>query len=90
MPVNKESWFPVAFFGMQALVTLGVSSFAIYMLISHHDDSTNTSIYLPILTGLVGYWLPQPKLKTSKRTTVTLPQEEGQERPSLQIQEEEV
>ena len=89
--MDKESWFPVAFFGMQALVTVGVSGFAMYMLVAHHDDGTNTSIYLPILTALVGYWLPQPKLKTNKKTTVTLPErDEENPRTSLQIQEVEV
>lgn len=45
-------------FGFQCIVSLTVIGFCIGML-SRGED---TQIYLPVLTGTVGYWLPQPSL----------------------------
>jgi len=43
-------------FGFQAIISGSVSAFAMGMLISGHD----AGVYLPILTGIIGYWLPSP------------------------------
>ena len=41
-------------------------------------DKTNSNIFLPIITGILGYWLPSPKLGASKlrslgNTNVSIP-----------------
>lgn len=43
-------------FPTQVFFSLVILSFTIYMLSIGKDPG----IYLPILTGIMGYWLPQP------------------------------
>jgi hypothetical protein len=41
--------------------SLTVMGFCMGMLI----NGENTEIYLPVITGILGYWLPQPSAKSS-------------------------
>jgi len=49
-------------FAVQVAVSVMVSAFCISMIAVEKDNSdTNAEgIYLPILTGILGYWLPNP------------------------------
>lgn len=51
-----------------SVVTVG---FCMGMIIRNPEPAT-TSIYLPIMTSIVGVWLPQP---TNKQTIPSLPSE---------------
>ncbi len=55
--------FPVIKFVIQALFSFSVAGFAMGMLITGQP----VEIYLPVLTGVLGYWLPQPSLKDKRR-----------------------
>jgi len=57
---HTRDTFAIAKFALQALVSLSVLGFCMYMLVS--GDGT-TEVYLPLVSGIVGYWLPQPSLK---------------------------
>jgi hypothetical protein len=46
-------------FFTQTGISVTVLGFCMGMLIS----GEKTEIYLPVLTGIVGYWLPQPSAK---------------------------
>lgn len=45
-------------FAIQAFLSFTVIMFCIGMLAAHNDTS---SYYLPILTSILGYWLPAPR-----------------------------
>ena len=49
-------------FSGQMIIILIILSFCIYQL----TRDPNNSIYLSIMTGLVGYVMPQPKVKSTK------------------------
>ena len=49
----------LARFITQAGVSLSVMGFCMGMLI----NGESTEIYLPVLTGIVGYWMPNPSAK---------------------------
>ena len=51
----------IARFAMQSIISLTIAGFCIGML-ARGDE---TQIYLPVLTGIAGYWLPQPSMKRS-------------------------
>lgn len=55
---------------MQAVLSIGLAGFCIGMLAT----TDRTDVYLPVLTGIAGYWLPQPSLKGNvKKETVMTP-----------------
>lgn len=45
-------------FYFQAAISSTVICFSIAMLVTGHDPG----VYLPIVTSIVGYWLPAPSL----------------------------
>jgi hypothetical protein len=51
--------FSLVKFIVQVIISFTVLIFSIFMLIKFKQ----TEVYLPVLTGIVGYWLPQPSLK---------------------------
>ena len=51
-------------FFTQTSVSIAVMGFCMGLLIR----GEKTEIYLPVLTGIVGYWLPQPSAKNSVET----------------------
>lgn len=48
---------PELVFGVQAGVSVSVVLFSIAMLSCGRSES----VYLPVLTSIVGYWLPAPR-----------------------------
>ena len=50
---------PELVFGMQAGMSVMVAVFSISMLASGRAES----VYLPVLTSIVGYWLPAPRYR---------------------------
>ena len=50
-------------FFLEAFFSMVVMGFSMFMIV-FRDDMTN--IFLPIITGILGYWLPSPKLGASK------------------------
>lgn len=58
MAISPEH-FPVIKFIVQVCFSASVLAFTMVMLAT----GETVEIYLPVLTGLVGYWLPQPSLK---------------------------
>lgn len=66
MPIDPVH-FPVIKFVIQALFSFSVAGFAMGMLITEQP----VEIYLPVLTGILGYWLPQPSLKDKRRQSST-------------------
>ena len=52
--------FAIVKFSFQAVITLLVIIFSMWMLM---NQSGEPGIYLPIISGLVCAWLPQPSLK---------------------------
>ena len=71
---EKPRLFALMKFGTQVTVSLGVLGFSMGMLASGLGE---TQVYLPLVTAIVGYWLPQPslKLKRDRRTPTTNPQQ---------------
>lgn len=65
MPVGELS-FPVLKFALQAVFSFVVAIFVMVML----ARGAEVGVYLPVLTGIVGYWLPNPSLHR-KRTVET-------------------
>ena len=49
-------------FVMQSLVSATAMGFSIYMLLS----GQSAGIYLPVVTGIVGFWLPSPASRTER------------------------
>ena len=50
-------------FFMQAALSVGVSIFCITMMAANSDKE---GIYLPVLTGIMGYWLPSPDPRVTR------------------------
>jgi hypothetical protein len=46
----------VSLFCVQSTISITVMVFCIYQLIDRRDPG----VYLPVLTGILGYWLPSP------------------------------
>lgn len=63
MTPNK---FAIGKFCIQVLISLIVLFFAISMLL-FRDGSTE--VYLPVITGITAYWLPQPTIKHKNNDT---------------------
>jgi len=78
MAHHTRDTFAIAKFALQALVSLSVLAFCMSMLAS---GGGSTEVYLPLVSGIVGYWLPQPSLKrkaadsgANAASTATAPQ----------------
>lgn len=57
-------------FPAQMLISSWTLAFAMYMLAVGKD----AGVYLPIVTGIMGYWLPQPRaVSTRFRTSAAIP-----------------
>lgn len=50
-------------------------AFCIAMLSAYNDANTR-AVYLPILTSVVGVWLPQPSSSKTNKSTEPIPLEE--------------
>lgn len=50
------------------IITLIVLGFAIVFVSSHSDS---LSIFLPVITGLVGFWIPSPLQSSSRKDAIT-------------------
>jgi hypothetical protein len=50
-------------FWVQVGVTSAVSAFCITMMATNSDKE---GIYLPVLTGIMGYWLPSPDSRVKR------------------------
>lgn len=59
--LKKKFWVQVGMTGL-------VSVFCITMIATHDNQE---SIYVPILTGLLGYWLPAPDARVKRPMTRT-------------------
>lgn len=66
MPIDATH-FPVIKFIVQVCFSASVAGFSMAMLAAGNP----VEIYLPVLTGIVGYWLPQPSLKHKPPVTTT-------------------
>ncbi len=60
-------------FFTQTSISVAVLLFCMGMLI----NGEKTEIYLPVLTGMVGYWLPQPSAKNNT-DEISVPKSETQ------------
>lgn len=60
-------------FIVQVALTTGISAFAITMLSLGKPEG----VYLPVLTGLIGYWLPSPDTSQLRRSTARSPREKS-------------
>lgn len=60
MTTHTRDVFAIIKYSSQILVSLFVLGFSMYMIIS---DSDTSNVFVPIITWIVGCWLPQPKLK---------------------------
>lgn len=55
--------FSILKFSIQVVISLLALFFAMYMIIF---EDASSQVYLPVITGIVGYWLPQPTVKYTK------------------------
>lgn len=53
---------PIYKFFVQVMVSLIVMIFSMTMIVLGKD----TNVYIPIITGTLGYWMPQPSPKLKK------------------------
>lgn len=58
----KSTKIPIYKFFIQVIVSLMVMIFSMVMIVMGKD----TNVYIPILTGTLGYWMPQPSPKTGR------------------------
>ena len=58
----KATKMPIYKFFIQVIVSLMVMIFCMGMIALGKD----TNVYIPILTGTLGYWMPQPSPKSGK------------------------
>lgn len=56
--INSEH-FPIIKYLVQVIFAFGVTGFSMGMLITGKP----VEIYLPVITGIIGYMLPNPSLK---------------------------
>lgn len=56
----KNIRIDLGFFVVQVLVSIIVLSFCLYEIVINNSNATITSIYLPVITAILGYWLPSP------------------------------
>lgn len=61
-PATASQW--ISLFGVQCTVSATMIAFSITQLARGQP----TEVYLPVLTGAVGYWLPSPKQGTQTFT----------------------
>ena len=59
-------YFPVIKYIVQVCFSASVAVFSMTMLAT----GSPVEIYLPVVTGIVGYWLPQPSLKHKQEDNV--------------------
>lgn len=65
MPVYKFN-APLAVFSLQSIMSILGLAFAVTMIVKTEKDE----VYVPVLTSIVGFWLPSPLASvTSKITT---------------------
>lgn len=54
-------------FWVQVIMTGAMTAFCITMLSINNDKRNNKEgVYLPVLTGLIGYWLPAPDARVKR------------------------
>lgn len=51
----------------QLFISVGVAAFSVAMMATHPDDCATFSRYSPLLTLIVGVWLPQPTMAKNDR-----------------------
>lgn len=66
-------------FGMQAAVSAAGLALGVGMLASGRGD---TAIYLPVVTSIIGYWLPAPRPASSANSGVSSQSSVADRRPS--------
>jgi hypothetical protein len=66
MTCGTQDTFAIIKFSAQILISASVLVFSMCMIAFGNGS---TDIYLPLMSGIVGYWLPQPSLKRKKKTT---------------------
>ena len=50
-------------FAVQTLVSLSSLTFSMYML----SQGQSPGLYLPVITAIIGYWIPSPTSASNKR-----------------------
>lgn len=63
--MENPNSFAILKFSAQMCISLTVLIFAIFMLAL---GDGKTEVYLPVITGIVAYWLPQPTIKHKSDT----------------------
>jgi hypothetical protein len=58
----KATKMPIYKFMIQVIVSFMVMIFSMAMIVLGKD----TNVYIPILTGTLGYWMPQPSPKSGR------------------------
>lgn len=71
----------VSVFAVQSFVTTLVLTFCIGMLARGADPG----VYLPVLTGITGFWFPSPLQQTSVRPLVPTRESSFNASPEIQI-----
>jgi hypothetical protein len=61
----RKDWMK---FGAQMVVTVTALAFSLIMTATHPGSE---GIYIPIMTGILGYWLPSPEVPKSSAWSVT-------------------
>lgn len=67
-------------FAVQTLVSLSSLTFSMYML----SQGQSPGLYLPVITAIIGYWIPSPTSASNKRVN-PLPSPLSLPHPSLPI-----
>jgi len=58
-------------FWMQVFLTLLIMIWSVVMLTFKIAPDSERTVYFSLISGLIGYWLPSPKLKVSDATTTS-------------------